>query len=603
MAKDTVDIIKGLVALMTPTVMVSGAVTNPDSTFTLSISNTHWLRIDKRIQIDSLEYRIVSFIINESITISGSILPVVSSFPMPAPHFEHGTVEPAAIEQGNEMDPTLRTPFIYLIEPIQETDITDEEMIWGRESSPRLYFMDESDTAYNPTKHKTNVIEPARQMVNLFFSKIKEEEDYLYKEVLQHKETAAADWGKFVLDKGYEGKFFNDTISGLQVDFDFTMSKTACSDVVQSVECKLKAIMVVEGETFENLDNGKAYARPCDAIGVSTYAWAGPSGFTSTDQNITGLSPGVYTVTITDSAGCSAIAIGTVTAGPVSECSISIDSFNVVAPTFFKGSDGTATGIVSGNIGSVLNFWEDGQTTATAAGLSAGNLPLSVLDGDLCNCIDKATAIIPEGHSWYLNFNGVDNHVEPVTPWTVNFGQGFIVVYDYITALNQSTKSIITSDTADSIQHRLSANQLRIFLGGGEVRKTVGLVAPNVFHRVIFYRRTTDDRLHIIHDGVDAGNELDASGFTFNYIAKHATAAFAGGIDNLLLLAGVDVTNIQLAKIVDGQDPMDVMGAADINYRMDHDGLTAIAEDSSGNNNDGILKNYINPPTPWTERV
>jgi hypothetical protein len=47
--------------------------------------------------------------------------------------------------------------------------------------------------------------------------------------------------------------------------------------------------------------------------GPFQYAWSGPKGFKSSDQDITALSAGVYNVTITAQGGCSATASYTVT--------------------------------------------------------------------------------------------------------------------------------------------------------------------------------------------------------------------------------------------------------------------------------------------------
>ena len=49
------------------------------------------------------------------------------------------------------------------------------------------------------------------------------------------------------------------------------------------------------------------------------YTWAGPSGYSSSNEDLTGLNPGVYNVTVTDDNACSASSTATVgTATPIS---------------------------------------------------------------------------------------------------------------------------------------------------------------------------------------------------------------------------------------------------------------------------------------------
>ncbi|MEZ4721770.1 MAG: hypothetical protein R2813_07850, partial [Flavobacteriales bacterium] len=60
----------------------------------------------------------------------------------------------------------------------------------------------------------------------------------------------------------------------------------------------------------------------------------------------------------------------------------------------FGGSDGTATAMGSGSVGPYTYLWSDGQTTATATGLSAGIYTVSVYDND--GWPDSATVTISE---------------------------------------------------------------------------------------------------------------------------------------------------------------------------------------------------------------
>jgi len=404
--KDTVDAVKELVSQLTPIYIIKEAIDNGDGTFTLSTNRTYWLTLNKRITIDSIEYRITAFEINVSITIkpvtAGDPIPTVTFFTIPAPLFFHGVTLMAVDEQGKNKDPNGRLPFVWLYEILDETVIKDEFDPWGRSSKPQLFFMDESSLAnWTSADHKTNVLEPMRQMVELFFEKINDFEGDKYKEVLTSSQIARANWGKFITDLGSVKKFFNDDLSGHQVGFDFVMSKSECDTRSENVvACNLTAQVTTIAETAEGADDGIAIATPLNGVGPYTYSWSGPNGFSSTLQCIVDLEPGVYTVVITDHGveQCSDQESGTVAAAGGGACDLIIDDTTNTPPTVYGGSDGTATVSYSNEVGAVSILWEpSGQTTATATGLSAGVHCVTVLDLGTSNCFksDSTTLVDP----------------------------------------------------------------------------------------------------------------------------------------------------------------------------------------------------------------
>ena len=403
--KDTVDAVKELVSQLTPLFIIKEATDNGNGTFTLSTNRTYWLTINKRITIDSIEYRITAFDINVSITIkpitTGDPIPTVTFFTIPAPLFFHGVTLMAIDEQGKPKDPNQRTPFIWLYEILDETVIRDEFDPWGRNSKPQLFFMDESSLAdWTSAQHKTNVLEPMRQMVELFFEKINDFQGDKYKEVLTSSQIGRANWGKFITDLGSVKKFFNEDLSGHQVGFDFTMSKTECDTrSANPVTCNLTAQVTTIPETGVGTNDGIAIATPVGGIGPYTYSWSGPSAYSSSLQCIVDLVPGVYTVVITDTGveSCSDQESGTVAAAG-GACALSITSTTNTPPSAFGASDGTATVDYSGEVGSVSILWEpSGQTTAMATGLTAGNhcVVVSDLGTDGCFKIGSTTLVDP----------------------------------------------------------------------------------------------------------------------------------------------------------------------------------------------------------------
>lgn len=118
------------------------------------------------------------------------------------------------------------------------------------------------------------------------------------------------------------------------------------------------------------------------------YSWM-PSG--QTMQTATGLSAAVYTVTITDSNGCSTVAVDT-----ISEPLLLISSISSANNAICNGdANGDATISASGGTGSYTYLWNPSvQTTSTATGLAAGLHTATVTDVN--GCISTATATITE---------------------------------------------------------------------------------------------------------------------------------------------------------------------------------------------------------------
>ena len=121
--------------------------------------------------------------------------------------------------------------------------------------------------------------------------------------------------------------------------------------------------------------------------GPFTYSW-NPTG--QTTQTATGLVAGPYTVTITNSIGCTANVNVTV---PNTTATSSGTTTLVSCP---GGSDGTATATMTPALGTISYNWYDagGQTTQTATGLSAGTYHCEITSS--VGCVDTVTVTVTE---------------------------------------------------------------------------------------------------------------------------------------------------------------------------------------------------------------
>lgn len=121
----------------------------------------------------------------------------------------------------------------------------------------------------------------------------------------------------------------------------------------------------------------------------------------ATQENLSGLSAGAYTVSVTDVRGCFTSRLITVGQPNVLQAQI----VSLVQPTCNGSSNGRATVQVSGGTPTYTFLWNNGETTQTATALRGG--PISVDVFDAAGCRVSANATLNQPTALNLQFTNV----------------------------------------------------------------------------------------------------------------------------------------------------------------------------------------------------
>ncbi len=112
-----------------------------------------------------------------------------------------------------------------------------------------------------------------------------------------------------------------------------------------------------------------------------TYSWSNGAS----TQNVTGLAPGTYIITVTDVNNCTGSDAININAAP----GPTIDGITGIDESSCGKADGAAVSTVSGGATPYTYNWSSGATAANATGLSAGTHVLTVTDANGCTAIDS----------------------------------------------------------------------------------------------------------------------------------------------------------------------------------------------------------------------
>ena len=141
-----------------------------------------------------------------------------------------------------------------------------------------------------------------------------------------------------------------------------------------------------------NDSNGSIYSSLTGGTGAMSWHWS--TGATS--SSITGLTAGTYSVTITDSTGCSASDfISLSEPSPIIINSV-LSNYNGYNVSCFGSNDGTINITTSGGVPSYHYLWNDTVTNKDRINLSAGVYIVQVIDTNMCIVTDTFTLTEPD---------------------------------------------------------------------------------------------------------------------------------------------------------------------------------------------------------------
>ena len=139
-------------------------------------------------------------------------------------------------------------------------------------------------------------------------------------------------------------------------------------------------------ETANDANDGTATSNPTSGTPAYSYNWSNGE----TTQTITDLSPGNYTVTVTDSNTCTGEE--TVTVAEYICPTITL-SESITNTTCNEDCDGSITVTPSGGTAPYTYSWSNGQTTQTATGLCAGSYTVTVTDSKNCSVVSGSYTV------------------------------------------------------------------------------------------------------------------------------------------------------------------------------------------------------------------
>ena len=172
--------------------------------------------------------------------------------------------------------------------------------------------------------------------------------------------------------------------------YSVTVTDANACTVVKSVTVnqptKLAVTVTAVNVKCNSANDASATAVATNGTAPYTYVWSNGK----TGSQVVGLSPGAYTVTVTDANACTTV--GNVTITQPDGLTVVINATNVKC---YGSSDGSASTTVTGGKAPYAYVWSNGSAAASISAIKAGTYTVTVTDANGCSAIKSVTITEP----------------------------------------------------------------------------------------------------------------------------------------------------------------------------------------------------------------
>lgn len=206
--------------------------------------------------------------------------------------------------------------------------------------------------------------------------------------------TGASGSGITNTQSGFSAGNYNVTIT----DF-FDCEKLINVNILQPDQLTINTLDQQDVTCFSNNDG---------SINISVTGFSGAASFLWSNQNdqpsISGLAPGSYTVTVTDSGNnCSQNAVFFISEPPI----LNVEPNNIGNVSCHGDNDGTVFALASGGTANYNYIWNTGNTTSILNNITAGTYSVTVTDSN--GCTDSTNININEPEAILVELNSSSN--------------------------------------------------------------------------------------------------------------------------------------------------------------------------------------------------
>lgn len=246
---------------MTPVITLTSieTIAGTPVKYKLFSCNTQWVTINDKITIDGVVYRVVSFVQDEYLIVTGASAPVQLYFQLAAPTFEHGTHRRVSSERVKKSaSKRTITPMIYAL-PIKGKTRPSIDSMYGFSGKVRFFCLTTFDKNGDVTiaTQQKNVVNPMSALVRYFIQKFEERLD-LFEEIQEVFQDDFMDFGDPAI-WGAKERIFEEFLSGVGVNFDLNIySQDECCTDTPAVSC-LPVKFQIEGVLAETLPSGDTF--------------------------------------------------------------------------------------------------------------------------------------------------------------------------------------------------------------------------------------------------------------------------------------------------------------------------------------------------------